>query len=62
MKKSPKKPIGSGNGQAGNGDSMASRVNSPDIRARIAAADIVRADDPALGVALSFSGRNDGGK
>jgi hypothetical protein len=57
MKKSPKKSLSSGNGQAGNSHSMASRVNSPDIRARIAAADIVRADDPALGGGTVFFGR-----
>jgi hypothetical protein len=57
MKKSPKKPPSSGNGHAGNSNSMASRVNSPDIRARIAAAHIVRADDPALGGGTVFFGR-----
>jgi hypothetical protein len=57
MKKSPKKPLGSGNGQTGNGRSMAIPVNSPDIRASVAAAEIVRADDPALGGGTVFFGR-----
>jgi hypothetical protein len=57
MKKSPKKLLNSGNGQTGSSHSMASWVNSPDIRAKIAAADIVRVDDPALGGGTVFFGR-----
>src|SRR5437764_12904296 len=57
MNKSPTNPIGSGNDQAFNGFLPANRVNSPDIRARIAAADVIRADDPALGGGTVFFGR-----
>src|SRR5438552_9447944 len=57
MKKSPKNPINSRNGDAGNGPSNASRLDAADIRASIAAADIVRADDPALGGGTVFFGR-----
>lgn len=57
MKKSPKRPISTGNGQARSDPSNRSRLNAADIRARIAAADIVRADDPALGGGTIFFGR-----
>ena len=57
MKKSRKRPISACNGHAGSGPSNRSSLGSADIRARIAAADVVRADDPALGGGTVFLGR-----
>jgi hypothetical protein len=57
MKKSPKGPISTPNGQSSSGALNRSRLDSADLRASIAAADIVRAYDPGLGGGTVFFGR-----
>jgi hypothetical protein len=57
MRKSPKRPTSTGNGHVGSGPSITIRVDSPNIRSKIAAADIVRADDTTLGGGTVFHGR-----
>ena len=57
MKKSPKRSNRSGSGPSGNNPWKTCRVDSADIRARIAAADVVTAEDEEQAIRTVFYGR-----
>src|SRR5438132_6119245 len=57
MRKSPKRINSTSNGNRRKGPPKRLRLDSPHIRNKIAAADIVRADDPDLGGGTIFYGR-----